>query len=100
MRIAVVVLMMSALVAPAYRPRYDPLPQFPRTIVWAWERPEKLDFLDPRDAGVAFLARTVYIRGGVVTVHPRLQPLVVAPGTALNGGGAHRIGERRPIVAH
>lgn len=83
MRTAAAVLMMSALVALAYRPRYDPLPQFPRTMVWAWERPEKLDFIDPREAGVAFLERTVYIRGGFVTVHPRLQPLVVAPGAVL-----------------
>jgi hypothetical protein len=83
MRIAVVILACTALAALAYRPQHDPLPQFPRTIVWAWERPEKLDFIDPHAVGVAFLARTIYIRGGVVTVRPRLQPLVVAPGTAL-----------------
>jgi hypothetical protein len=52
-------------------------------MIWAWERPEKLDFLDPRVAGVAFLARTVRVRGDIVTIHPRMQPLVVAPGTAM-----------------
>ncbi|HVP49103.1 MAG TPA: DUF3142 domain-containing protein [Bryobacteraceae bacterium] len=83
MKTALVILAFTALAALAYRPQHDPLPQFPRTIVWAWERPEKLDFIDPHEVGVAFLARTVYIRGGVVTVRPRLQPLVVAPGTAL-----------------
>jgi Protein of unknown function (DUF3142) len=83
MKTAVVILAVTALAALAYRAPRDPLPQFPRTIVWAWERPEKLDFIDPHEVGVAFLARTIYIRGGVVSVRPRLQPLVVAPGTAL-----------------
>jgi hypothetical protein len=83
-RIAALVLVLTALVAAAYRwPERDPLPGFPRIMVWAWERPEKLDFINPRETGVAFLARTVYLRGGTVTVRPRLQPLVVAPGTAL-----------------
>src|SRR5579863_2301895 len=72
MKICLVILALTALAALAYRPQHDPLPQFPRTMVWAWERPEKLDFIDPREVGVAFLARTVYIRGGVVTVRPRL----------------------------
>ena len=83
MKTALVILAVTALAALAYRAPRDPLPQFPRTVVWAWERAEKLDFIDPREVGVAFLARTIYIRGGVVSVRPRLQPLVVAPGTAL-----------------
>ncbi len=84
MRLAVLVLMLSAFVARGYRWReHDPLPEFPRVMLWAWERPEKLDFINPRETGVAFLARTVYLRGGMVTVRPRLQPLVVAPGTAM-----------------
>jgi hypothetical protein len=82
--VVVVALMMAALMALAYRrPQRDPLPEFPRVMLWAWERPEKLDFINPREVGVAFLARTVYLRGGVTTVRPRLQPLVVAPGTPL-----------------
>jgi len=36
------------------------------------ERPENLEFLDPRTTGVAFLARTVCLRGGTVSVRPRL----------------------------
>jgi len=84
MRIAAGVLILAALVAAAYRwPERDPLPGFPRVMVWAWERPEKLDFINPRETGVAFLARTIFLRGGTVTVRPRLQPLEVAPGTAL-----------------
>ena len=83
MRIAFVALIVTGLAALAYRPQRDPLPEFPRVMIWAWERPEKLDFVDPREAGVAFLARTVTLHGEIVTVHPRMQPLVVAPGTAM-----------------
>jgi hypothetical protein len=61
----------------------DPLPGFPRLVLWAWERPERMEFLNPRSAGVAFLARTVSWRAGQITSRPRLQPLRVPPGTAL-----------------
>lgn len=61
----------------------DPLPGFPRLVLWAWERPERLDFVDPRLAGVAYLARTVGWRDGRITSRPRLQPLRVPPGTPL-----------------
>jgi hypothetical protein len=61
----------------------DPLPGFPHVFLWAWERPENLEFLDPHAAGVAFLARTVCLRGGTVSVRPRLQPLRYAPGSVL-----------------
>lgn len=61
----------------------DPLPGMPRIFIWAWERPENLESLDPKVAGVAFLARTVYLHRGEVTVRPRVQPLRYAPGTML-----------------
>jgi hypothetical protein len=51
--------------------------KLPPTILWAWERPEKLDYLDPQKTGVAFLARTIYLRAGGVFGRPRLQPLSV-----------------------
>lgn len=63
--------------------RPDPLPGFPRLMLWAWERPERFDYVDPRSAGVAFLARTVQWRDGQVVSRPRMQPLRVAPGTRL-----------------
>ena len=56
---------------------------FPRTILWAWERPENLLFLNPAKTGVAFLARTLYFRDGAVVVRPRFQPLRVPSGTKL-----------------
>jgi hypothetical protein len=52
-------------------------------MLWAWERPEDLRFVEPRQVGVAFLARTVFLSGDNVMIRPRLQPLIVAPGTAL-----------------
>ena len=55
----------------------DALAAFPQVILWAWERPELLDFIDPHAVGVAFLARTLYLSGPDVIVRPRLQPLSV-----------------------
>jgi hypothetical protein len=66
--------------------------ELPNLFFWAWERPEDLRFLDSKNAGVAFLAKTIYVRdpnedarnaGGSLFVRPRLQPLRVAPGTPL-----------------
>jgi hypothetical protein len=51
------------------------LKEMPRVILWAWERPTDLRFIDPQKVGVAFLARTIRLRGNEVTVRPRLQPL-------------------------
>jgi hypothetical protein len=70
----------------------DRLNLLPLIIFWAWERPEDLRFLNPRQSGVAFLAKTIYLQptsgaaknlaSGVV-VRPRLQPLRIAPKTVL-----------------
>lgn len=60
---------------------------------WAWERPEDLRFVNQPSEGVAFLAKTLYLRTSddtrlkfipqAVFVRPRFQPLRVAPGTFL-----------------
>lgn len=64
----------------------------PKIVLWAWECPEDLRFLNAGAAQVAFLAGTIEITHplGVVrdasdnvVLHPRLQPLLVPPGTAL-----------------
>jgi hypothetical protein len=52
-------------------------------MLWAWERPEHLGFLDPKSAGVAFLARTVSWRAGNIASRPRYQPLDLPPGTVV-----------------
>ena len=56
---------------------------FPRTILWAWEREEDLEFLDPQQFAVAFLAQTLVMKGDEVTLEPRRQPLKVRPETKL-----------------
>jgi len=67
--------------------------RLPPVMLWAWERPDDLTSVDPQKAGVAFLARTIYLRppgtgvgktaGGDILLRPRLQPLRVAAGTPL-----------------
>jgi len=54
--------------------------RLPSTILWAWERPEKLDYIDQQKVAVAFLARTIYLRADNVIIRPRLQPLTVPAG--------------------
>jgi len=61
----------------------DQLPGFPHVILWAWESPQNLNFIDPNEAGVAFLARTLVLADHQAIIRPRLQPLRVPPGTAL-----------------
>lgn len=57
--------------------------RFPKLFLWAWERPEQLEFINPREVGVAFLAQTIYLREGKVIERPRMQPLRVPEGTTL-----------------
>ena len=56
---------------------------FPRVILWAWERPEDLQFIDPQRVAVAFLAQTLRLKGNDVVYSPRHQPLKLAPSTKL-----------------
>ncbi|HKP47234.1 MAG TPA: DUF3142 domain-containing protein [Pyrinomonadaceae bacterium] len=55
----------------------------PATILWAWERPEDLRFIDSNSVGVAYLAQTIFLRGSQAVSKPRLQPLLVSPGTVV-----------------
>src|SRR5687768_3084174 len=56
---------------------------FPSLIIWAWERPEELEFLNPGEFGVAFLAQTLTLRDDEVIYKPRHQPLKLPPETKL-----------------
>lgn len=62
---------------------HERITRLPHVILWAWERPENFAFINPRETGVAYLARTIYLRGERVFVRPRLQPLAVPPNTSL-----------------
>ena len=61
----------------------DPLAHLPRVMLWAWERREDLRTLDPRAVGVAYLAKTLFLRHDTMITRPRLQPLDVPPATVL-----------------
>ena len=52
-------------------------------MLWAWERPEDLEFLDTNRYGVAFLAQTLILQEDDVVLRPRRQPLKVSPATKL-----------------
>jgi hypothetical protein len=70
----------ALLAASPPRPRDSArLASFPQTILWAWERPEDLRFVDPREVGIAYLACTIGLRGDGVAVRPRLQPISYPP---------------------
>lgn len=55
----------------------------PPKILWAWERPEDLRFIDPKNFGVAFLAQTLFLQNEEIIFKPRRQPLEIADGTYL-----------------
>ncbi len=55
----------------------------PSRVLWAWERPEDLKFIDPDEFGVAFLAQTLFLENDRVMPRPRRQPLDVPSGTYL-----------------
>jgi len=57
--------------------------KLPSVILWAWERPTDLRFIDPKQVGVAFLARTVFLRENEVVVRPRFQTLNVPDNTTM-----------------
>ena len=67
----------------ACRRQPDPLAAFPRVVLWAWERPDDLRFIDPERTGIAFLARTIEMRDGRATVRPRVQTVRFPSATAL-----------------
>ena len=82
MRLATIIILLPLLLA-AFSAEHTPVESLPPVILWAWERPENLTFLDPQKTGVAFLAKTITLRGEKTIVKPRLQPLQVARDTKL-----------------
>ncbi len=59
------------------------IPDRPAIILWAWEMPEDLRFLNTSGTGVAFLASSFLLRGDQVRSRPRLQPVLLNPGVSL-----------------
>ena len=61
----------------------DPLPGFPRLVLWAWERPENLSYIAPSSTAVAYLAETVTLAAAGPERRPRFQPLWIPKDTPL-----------------
>lgn len=59
------------------------LNSFPPIVLWAWERPEDLRFLNSKQVAVAFLAQTLTLTDQEVRTSLRQQPLKVTPETKL-----------------
>ena len=76
-------LLCIALVGASCAGRRDPLPEFPRVVLWAWERPEHMNYIDPSQTGVAYLASTIRWQAGEVKVLPRYQPLEIPASTVV-----------------
>lgn len=53
--------------------------RFPRIVLWAWDEPEDLSYVNSREVGIAFLAETLYLRPDGVGVRPRLDLLRLPP---------------------
>jgi len=83
MRLATIIILLPLLLATFSAPKPTTVESLPPVILWAWERPENLTFLDPQKTGVAFLAKTITLRDGKTVVKPRLQPLQLARDTKL-----------------
>lgn len=60
---------------------YDRTPlDLPPVMLWAWERPEDLSYIDARRVGVAYLAQTITLSGDRFDIRRRVQPLQLPHG--------------------
>jgi hypothetical protein len=74
----------------------DPRPPLPGVLLWAWERPERLTFIDTNQVGVAYLALTVRLKEREVVLKPRVQPLEIPSGTSIVAVARIETDRRRP----
>jgi hypothetical protein len=75
--------LMAVLLVAVFSSSSGSIARRPRLVVWAWERPEDLRFIDPESTDVAFLASTVGLAGDRCVLQPRAHPLHVLPTTRL-----------------
>lgn len=76
-------------------PSIDALPNL---VLWAWERPEDLRFIDPQTTAVAALVGTLFLDGDRVRWRPRLQPLTLPGGTRRVAVVHVHPGSTRPVA--
>lgn len=81
-------------------PSSDALRGAPRVMLWAWERPEDMRFIDANKTGVAFLASTVYLVGDDAMARSRMQPLRVKNGSWLMAAVRVEAAEKPSLSEH
>ncbi len=57
--------------------------ELPSVMLWAWQRPEDLRFVDPGEIGVAPLVGIAVLSGDRALVYPRLNPLSLPEGAVV-----------------
>lgn len=67
------------------RLRNSRLAKLPRTMIWAWERPEHLEFIDPHTTGVAFLAAVIHLHKDQTIINNRQQTMTMPDNTPVIG---------------
>jgi hypothetical protein len=67
------------LLGAACRSVKERLPGFPALVLCTEDKPDDLRFIEPNQAGVAYLAKTIYLQDGQISSVPRTQPLQVGP---------------------
>ncbi|MBX9666914.1 MAG: DUF3142 domain-containing protein [Candidatus Obscuribacterales bacterium] len=78
-----------ALISPAlmlcglFKSKILSTPEKPGIMLWAWETPSDLRWLNPQRIGVAYLSETVTLYGDRIWIKPRMQPLKVPDNTYL-----------------
>jgi hypothetical protein len=87
--IAAIIVMLPSLVAAfvywrvVSQPKRNPTAserfyKCPNIILWAWERPEDLRFINTREVGVAVLTNSIHLKGDETFIRPRMQPLQIS----------------------
>lgn len=63
------------------KPLYFDKNPSPQIVLWAWEKPEDLSFIESENVGVAFYAGTITFDRSKTSLKRRLQPLTMNPST-------------------
>jgi hypothetical protein len=79
----IVGVMALLLLGAACRNVKDRLSGFPALVLCTEDEPDDLRFIEPNQAGVAYLAKTIYLQDGKISPVPRAQPLQVGPNVRL-----------------
>ncbi|HEY0838318.1 MAG TPA: hypothetical protein VGE72_30710 [Azospirillum sp.] len=87
-----------AALLPVPGPAVAGLDEVPDLVLWAWERPEDLRFIDPASTAVAVLTGTLFLDGDDVRWRPRLQPLRLPEGTRRIAVVHVHLGRTRPAA--